>query len=188
MLFRSDLKSKGNQMTARRANGCSNDNYSKEFDMKMPSWRCTCWRAGVSRVRLGGRPAGVDVGLPDGVSSPCVNNGHHQHPAGWLQDKESSSVRGEKLTFLGAGSGIGASSRGRLPAGSLEVALIKGCNAKEVIREGTAKKGETSKKGELTRALCGGAGKTTALRARRIPGWWWARRKIPGQKRLPGRE
>ena len=93
------LKSKANQMTAKRANGCSNDNYLKEFDMKTPSWRCTCWRAGVGRVRLGGRPAGVDVGLPGGVFSPCVNNGRHQHLVKWLQDKKSSSARGEKLTF-----------------------------------------------------------------------------------------
>ena len=131
-------------MITKKANGCSNDNYSKEFDMKMPSWRCTCWRAGVSRVRLGGRPAGVDVGLPGGVSFPCVNDGYHQHPARWLQDKKSSSARGEKNSpsrSIGSGagvpvseasrglfdvcSGVGASSRGRLLAESLGVVLIE---------------------------------------------------------------
>ena len=55
-------------------------------------------------------------------------------------------VSGASRTFFGAGSGVGASSRGRLPAGSLGVALIKGRGAKEVVREGTAKKDETSKR------------------------------------------
>ena len=138
-------------MTAKRANGRGNDNYSKEFDMRMSSWRYTCWRAGVDGVRPGGGSAGVDIGLPSGISSSCVNNGCHQHPTKRLRDKKTLAemnspsrsigsgagvlVSGASRGFFDACSGVGASSRGRLLAGSLGVVLIEGRRAKKMRME-----------------------------------------------------
>ena len=143
-------------MTAKRANGRGNDNYSKEFDMRMSSWRHTCWRAGADGVRPGGRPAGVDIGLPPGgVSSSCVNNGCRQHPAKRLRDKKTLAemnspsrsigsgagvlVSGASRGFFDACSGVGASSRGRLLAGSLGVVLIEERRTKRMRAERNGK-------------------------------------------------
>ena len=139
-------------MTAKRANGRGNDNYSKEFDMRMSSWRHTCWRAGADGVWPGGGPAGVDIGLPpDGVSSPCINNGCRQHPTKRLRDKKTLAemnspsrsigsgagvlVSGASRGFFDACSGVGASSQERLLAGSLGVVLIEERGAKKMRTE-----------------------------------------------------
>ena len=139
-------------MTAKRANGRGNDNYSKEFGMRMSSWGRTCWRAGVDGVRPGGGPAGVDIGLPPGgVSSSCINNGCRQHPTKRLRDKKTLAemnspsrsigsgagvlVSGASRGFFDACSGVGASSRDRLLAGSLGVVLIKERRAKKMRTE-----------------------------------------------------
>ena len=143
-------------MTAKRENGCSNDNYSKEFDMRMSSWRHTRWRAGAGGVHPGGGPAGVDIGLPPGgVPSPCVNNGCRQHPTRRLRDKKTLAemnspsrsigsgagmlVSGASRGFFDACSGVGTSSRGRLLAGSLGVVLIKERGTKKVRAERSGK-------------------------------------------------
>ena len=129
-------------MMAKRANGRGNDYYSKEFDMRMSSWRHTCWHASADGVRPGGGPAGVDIGLPPGgVLSSCVNNRCRQRPTKWLRDKKTLAemnspsrsigsgagvhVSGASRGFFDACSGVGTSSRGRLLAGSLGVVLIK---------------------------------------------------------------
>ena len=144
-------------MTVKRANGRGNDNYSKEFDMRMSSWRHTCWRAGADGVRPGGGSAGVDIGLPpDGVSSPCVNNGCRQHPTKQLRDKKTLAEMNSPSRSIcsGAGvpvseasrglfdvcSGVGASSRGRLLAGSLGVVLIEERRTKRMRAERNDKK------------------------------------------------
>ena len=139
-------------MTAKRGNGRGNDNYSKEFDMRLSSWRHTCWRASAGGVRPGGRPAGVDIGLPPGgVPSSCVNNGCHQHPAKRLRDKKALAEMNSPSRSIGSGagvpvseasrglfdvcSGVGASSRGRLLAESLGVVLTEERRTKRMRAE-----------------------------------------------------
>ena len=143
-------------MTAKRANGHGDDNYSKEFDMRMSSWRHTCWRAGVDGVRPSGGSAGVDIGLPPGgVPSSCVNNGCRQHPTKRLRDKKTLAEMNSPSRSIGSGagvpvseassglfgvcSGVGASSRGRLLAGSLGVVLIEERRTKRMRAEGNGK-------------------------------------------------
>ena len=120
--------------------------------MRLSSWRHTCWRASAGGVRPGGRPAGVDIGLPPGgVPSSCVNNGCHQHPAKRLRDKKALAemnspsrsigsgagvlVSGASRGFFDACSGVGASLRDRLLAGSLGVVLIEERGTKRMRAE-----------------------------------------------------
>ena len=79
-------------------------------------------------------------------------------------------VSGASRAFFGAGSRAGVSSRGRLAAASLEVALLEKRGAKEVVREGTAIEDDASGRWKLTRAPCVGAEKSTAHLAGKLPG------------------